>query len=82
MDSISLSEKSLRLRYEAFSKFADELNKADNWEKVGTAITTNLKFIVDFFVFRLSFTRYQDYLTFVIFRGDFQYTLNKTDKIS
>jgi signal transduction histidine kinase len=82
MDSISLSEKSLRLRYEAFSKFASEVNKANEWGKIGQTVASNLKFMVDFFAFRLSFTHYQDRLTFFVFRGNYEFHLHYIDALT
>ncbi|GAB4194590.1 MAG: hypothetical protein OHK0057_25290 [Thermoflexibacter sp.] len=82
MSSISLEEKSLRLRYEAFSNLANEVNKAENWEEVGKAITAHLKFMVDFFAFRFNYSQNTDKITYQIFRGNYQYWLNLADEIT
>jgi signal transduction histidine kinase len=82
MSSISLEEKSLRLRYEAFSNLANEVNKAENWEEVGKAITAHLKFMIDFFAFRFSYNQNINRITYQIFRGTYQYWLNLVDEIT
>lgn len=82
MSSISLEEKSLRLRYEAFSNLANEINKAGNWEEVAKAIATYLKFMVDFFAFRFTYAQNINRITYQIFRGNYQYWLNLADEIT
>ncbi|MEQ9438096.1 MAG: HAMP domain-containing sensor histidine kinase [Cyclobacteriaceae bacterium] len=74
MDHLDFVNTSLRLRYEAFSKFATQVNQANSLPEVGEAIAANLKFVLDAFVFRLSIAQGQKTHIFELFRG--QCTIN------
>nr|WKN39381.1 GAF domain-containing sensor histidine kinase [Tunicatimonas sp. TK19036] len=85
MDHIDFVNTSLRLRYEAFSKFATNINQAHSLEEIAEAIAANLKFVMDAFIFRLAITINQETYTFELFRGVCtvhpQTSLNKFEKV-
>ncbi len=80
MENTDAIDKSLRLRYEAFSTFATEVNRADTLHDVGKAIASSLKFIVDAFAARITFL--PDSLTLELSRGLYQLFPNHRDKLS
>lgn len=82
MDQISFLEKSLRLRYEVFSKFAAELSKADNIEAAGQVIAADLKYILDVFIFRFSFTYENSRLTFELYGGNSSWRSDQNDVLT
>ena len=80
MDHRDFVGTSLRLRYEAFSKFATQVNQADSLPEISEAIAANLKFILDAFVFRLAMATNGETFTFELFRG--QCTLSQSASFS
>lgn len=63
-----------RLRYEAFSVFASELNKCLNYTDVFEAMASQIKFIIDAFVFRVFF-RYQfSEIVCEIYQGEYRFS--------
>ena len=69
MNALDLKNEGLRLRYEAFSKLASEVNKAKDLEQLGKVIANNLKFIVDSFIALTLFIYPNDRIGYRIFRG-------------
>ena len=63
---------SLRLRYEAFSAFATQVNQASELEGIGEAVAAHLKFVLDAFVFRLAVSSKDRVHTLELFRGQYQ----------
>ncbi|MBC7919532.1 MAG: GAF domain-containing sensor histidine kinase [Ferruginibacter sp.] len=62
-------QQSQRLRYEAFSHFATEVNKASDVEAVGRSLSTHVKFMLDAFLLRVAYRYEQSYLFFEASRG-------------
>ncbi|WP_026898075.1 sensor histidine kinase [Daejeonella oryzae] len=58
-----------RLRYEAFSNFATDLNKSTNFKEIGDSLSTHLKFLLNFLIFRAYFQYEHITLVFHIYRG-------------
>ena len=69
MDHLDFVNTSLRLRYEAFSTFATQVNEVDSLPEIGDAIAANLKFILDTFALRLVITIDPETYAFELFRG-------------
>ena len=59
-----------RLRYEAFSIFATQINHCNDYGSIGTILAGQVKFIMDFFVFRVYFQFENTSLTFTVHRGN------------
>ncbi len=82
MDQITFIEKSLRLRYEVFSRFATEVNRAETIEAAGVAIASNLKFILDTYIFRFTYINEQNRLTYELFRAAHTWKTNQIDMVT
>ena len=59
-----------RLRYEAFSIFATEINHCNDYGSIAAILAGQVKFIMDFFVFRVYFQFENACLTFNVHRGN------------
>ncbi|WPP48295.1 sensor histidine kinase [Catalinimonas niigatensis] len=79
MDHLDFVNKSLRLRYEAFSKFATHINQAKSLETISLAIASDIKFVIDAFIFRLTMSISQENYTFELFRGECTFYRNHQD---
>lgn len=79
MDHLDFVNKSLRLRYEAFSKFATHINQAKSLETISLAIASDIKFVIDAFIFRLTMSSSQENYTFELFRGECTFYRNRQD---
>jgi signal transduction histidine kinase len=62
--------KAQRIRYEAFSVFATELNKCTGYDAVSGLLTSQIKFIFDCFIFRVCHRHQQSQLVFQGFMGN------------
>lgn len=82
MDHLDFVNKSLRLRYEALSKFATNINQAKSMEAIGAAIASNIKFVIDAFILRLSMVSPQGNYTMELFRGECSLYQNHQDQLS
>ena len=80
MDHLDFVNTSLRLRYEAFSTFATQVNQANDLENIGEALAAHLKFVLDTFIFRLGATIDQEVYVFELFRG--HYTIDTPATLS
>ena len=82
MDHLDFVNKSLRLRYEAFSKFATQVNQAKSMEAIGVAIASHIKFIIDAFMLRLSTVTQQGRYTIELFRGECTFYQDHQDALA
>ncbi|MEK6476182.1 HAMP domain-containing sensor histidine kinase [Catalinimonas sp. 4WD22] len=82
MDHLDFVNKSLRLRYEALSKFATDINQVKSMEAIGAAIASNIKFVIDAFVLRLSMVSPQGNYTMELFRGECNLYQNHQDQLT
>lgn len=57
---------SQRIRYEAFSKFATEINKCISYEDISRVLTSQIKFLFECFIFRVY---YQSHISDLVFQG-------------
>ncbi|HWB26178.1 MAG TPA: HAMP domain-containing sensor histidine kinase [Chitinophagaceae bacterium] len=67
----TLFENSRRLRFEAFSNLAIELNKSNEFEEICSILVTYIKFIVESFVFTVNYRNGDEYLHILVFRGEY-----------
>lgn len=79
MNHLDFVNKSLRLRYEAFSKFATKVNQAKSMEAIGAAMASSIKFVLDAFILRLSTITPQGNYTIEMFRGQCTFYQNHQD---
>jgi signal transduction histidine kinase len=68
-----------RLRYEAFSNFASDLNRCNTFEETGKVLSIHLKFIVDSFIFRMCFLHGERTVIFEVYRGVFMLSIPGKD---
>ncbi|MGB0387370.1 MAG: ATP-binding protein [Ardenticatenaceae bacterium] len=66
---IDIKNHSLRVRYEVFSKFASEVSKVKALEVLGRVMASNLKFLMDVFIVRVTFIYANERISFLLFRG-------------
>lgn len=59
-----------RLRYEALSNFATELNKCENYVRLAQALVSHTKFIVDFYTLRIHYQYDSFSKGFEVLRGE------------
>lgn len=76
MEKVDFINKSLLLRYEAFSKFATEVNQSNTFDDLGVAISSHVKFIFDAFIVRILFATAEEKLSLECFRGTYQFNFN------
>ena len=66
-----------RLRFEAFSAFATNLNKCLTYTDVCAVLTSQTKFILDSFVFRVYYKYQSAEIAFEVFKGECSFERNK-----
>lgn len=72
MDSTTgILQNSQRLRYEALSNFATDLNKAVSFNDIGEALTAHAKYIIDTYFLRICYTHQGDTWCFELSRGEY-----------
>ncbi|MCD8739113.1 HAMP domain-containing histidine kinase [Mucilaginibacter roseus] len=70
MDSTAgILQHSQRLRYEALSSFATDLNKAISFKDIGDALTAHAKYIIDTYLLRICHTHQGETWCFEVSRG-------------
>lgn len=79
MDHLDFVNKSLRLRYEAFSRFATKINQASSVEDISAAIASDIKFVMDAYMLRLTMISQQESYTIELFRGQCTFYKNHQD---
>ncbi|WKN32962.1 HAMP domain-containing sensor histidine kinase [Porifericola rhodea] len=82
MDHLDFVNKSLRLRYEAFSKFATKINRANSVDEISSAIASDVKFVIDAFVLRLTVVNEHNTYTLELFREQCSFHQNLQDQLS
>ncbi|MCC8409065.1 HAMP domain-containing histidine kinase [Mucilaginibacter sp. UR6-1] len=82
MDSTAgILQNSQRLRYEALSNFATDLNKATSFKDIGTALTAHAKYIIDTYILRICHSHKEDVLCFEVLRGECKIIKPKNNNI-
>lgn len=76
---VDLLEKSQRLRYEAFSVFAAQINKAGDIETIGLHLASQLKFILDGFILHVFHLFQGEHLCLQVYRGTCRSIENSQD---
>ncbi|GAA4920329.1 HAMP domain-containing sensor histidine kinase [Mucilaginibacter defluvii] len=72
MDSTTgILQNSQRLRYEALSNFATDLNKAASFNDIGEALTAHAKYIIDTYMLRICYTHRGDTWCIELSRGEY-----------
>lgn len=82
MDENALLGAAMRLRYEAFAKYADEIARATELDKIAEILARHLKFMVNFFALRLTFTYHEESMTFTVHRGRCEFKSNCIDQLA
>jgi signal transduction histidine kinase len=65
----NLLEKTQRLRYEAFSNFAAQVNKANDVATIGAHLNAQIKFILDAFILQIIHQYQHQKLSIEVYRG-------------
>ncbi len=70
METPALLQNAQRLRYEALSNFATNLNRASSYRHVCDALAAHVKYIIDFYVLRLVHRNNANEWCFEVSRGE------------
>ncbi|MBE9585176.1 HAMP domain-containing histidine kinase [Mucilaginibacter sp. JRF] len=82
MDSTAgILQNSQRLRYEALSNFATDLNKATSFADIGQALTAHAKYIIDTYILRICHSHRDEVWCFEVSRGECEIFKPKKDAI-
>ncbi|MVN20963.1 sensor histidine kinase [Mucilaginibacter arboris] len=70
-----------RIRYEAFANFATEINNCNTYNTIAVALSGQVKFILDSFIFRICYQFDNSTLTFEVFRGNCTFLEGTVDSV-
>ncbi|RKR81403.1 signal transduction histidine kinase [Mucilaginibacter gracilis] len=79
--NIEILQNAQRLRYEAFSRFATDLNKCTEYSDIAKILSTQLKYIINSFIFRVYYRNENSQVAFQGFIGQ-TFFFQNADKIS